>query len=142
MARTKKVREGGKWQAYNTDAPDCSSGSELGDMSDHSDSGSDLGDMSDLESEIDSSSRHAADPVSNEMGMDAEVAGTASTRDLDRWGPEAAAFIRSDSGIGEEWVGHRPLGKGGFGLAGLWVKKDEDGRGVAVFHTLSSQCGA
>lgn len=50
------------------------------------------------------------------------------------WGNVAAKFIKSPPGgcLQGNWIGVRPLGKGGFGLAGLWEKRNEDGRVVDV----------
>ena len=130
MARTKKPEKNGKWKEYDT-GPSSS------------DTGTDAGEVSELESEINTSSTYAEDPFDNEALSYAKVAGITTRRDRERWSPEAAAFIRSDSGIGhgEEWVGKRPLGKGGFGMAGLWQKRGDGGRPVAVCNPLSNQCG-
>ena len=60
-----------------------------------------------------------------------EPEGRASLGDPHRWRKDKeydAEFINSPSGIGSTWIGRRPLGKGGFGIAGLWEKYDQDGR--------------
>lgn len=44
----------------------------------------------------------------------------------------ATEFIRSKSGLEGNWVGIRPLGKGGNGIAGLWERRDDAGRLVKV----------
>lgn len=59
--------------------------------------------------------------------------GVASAADLELWTRPAAEFIRSGIGsIGSsnDWIGKRPLGEGGFGLAGLWERLGEDGTPV------------
>lgn len=61
--------------------------------------------------------------------------GIANADDLELWTLPAAEFIRSGIGLIEsqdDWVGKRPLGQGGFGLAGLWERLDEDGTPVDV----------
>ena len=66
---------------------------------------------------------------------DEEVEGEASAEDIRLWESKAAKFIRSRSGIDEGpgiWVGRRPLGVGGFGVAGLWEKLDGEGYVVDV----------
>lgn len=54
--------------------------------------------------------------------------------DLMKWGEVvgAAEFIRSTSGLEGNWVGIRPLGKGGNGIAGLWEFRDENGQPTKV----------
>ena len=61
--------------------------------------------------------------------------GIANADDLALWTQPAAEFIRSGIGLVDssgDWVGKRPLGQGGFGLAGLWERLDEDGNPVDV----------
>lgn len=61
--------------------------------------------------------------------------GVATPDDLDIWTLPAAQFIRSEIGTvqgSDDWIGQRPLGEGGFGLAGLWERLDEDGTAVDV----------
>ena len=56
--------------------------------------------------------------------------GNPSIADYRLWTQAAAQFIRSDSGLEDSdsmWIGKRPLGKGGFGMAGLWEKYDAEG---------------
>lgn len=67
-----------------------------------------------------------------EPGVDA--VGVPQAGDIELWGsrPGAAEFIRSRSGLEEDWIGVRPLGKGGCGIAGLWEVRGDDGRVVKV----------
>lgn len=77
-----------------------------------------------------------------DMGEYNQVIGSATAADLAIWAREAATFIRSDSGLGDEWVGRKPLGKGSFGIAGLWARLDCDGRLVEVclqLHVMLSR---
>lgn len=63
------------------------------------------------------------------------VVGLTSIEDLTFWTRAAAQFIRSSAGITgspDVWVGKRPLGEGGFGLAGLWEKIDPAGNVMDV----------
>jgi hypothetical protein len=63
------------------------------------------------------------------------VIGAVSMDDVTLWTRPAAEFIRSHSGITtspDVWVGRYPLGKGGFGMAGLWEKIDPEGNVVDV----------
>lgn len=59
-----------------------------------------------------------------------EPIGRVEEEDLQKWGKVdgAAEFIRSTSGLEGNWVGIRPLGKGGNGIAGLWEFLDENGQ--------------
>ena len=51
------------------------------------------------------------------------------------WEHPVAQFIASPIGGGlEGWHGKRPLGKGGFGLAGLWQKLDENSQVIQVLQ--------
>lgn len=65
-----------------------------------------------------------------DVGRDVEAVGIPDYRDMENWGSHkgAAEFIRSESGIETNWVGIRPLGKGGYGMAGLWEMRDDDGQ--------------
>lgn len=45
-----------------------------------------------------------------------KAAATAEASDYAKWEPAAAEFIKSYSGLGNGWVGKRPLGAGGFGM--------------------------
>ena len=63
-----------------------------------------------------------------------EAVGTPTVEDYEYWGQTegAAEFIRSRSGLEENWVGVRPLGKGSYGVAGLWELRGDDGDVVKV----------
>lgn len=61
--------------------------------------------------------------------------GDPETPDLERWGAVSGApeFIRSAAGLVDGgWIGVRPLGKGGNGIAGLWEMRDGDGGVIKV----------
>ena len=67
--------------------------------------------------------------------------GIPSIVDYNLWRPQAAQFIRSESGIEDEepgWVGKRPLGRGSFGMAGLWEKYDREGNVLDVSVLVGS----
>lgn len=50
-----------------------------------------------------------------------------------KWGWETAQFISSQNGDGTgQWRGVRPLGKGSFGIVGLWEKVNNNGEVVDV----------
>lgn len=49
-----------------------------------------------------------------------------------KWGWRMVEFVRSDHGYEDGWIGVKPLGKGSFGRAGLWEKRDEHGKVVDV----------
>ena len=58
-------------------------------------------------------------------------------RDQEAWEPLLAGYIRSGAedihgGIGSRWRGIKPLGKGGQGMAGLWERRDIQGRVAEV----------
>ena len=61
-----------------------------------------------------------------------DALGEVEDEDLKKWEPDAAEFIRSTSGLEENWVGIRPLGKGGNGIAGLWELRDDNGQTMKV----------
>ncbi|KAL8710784.1 MAG: hypothetical protein Q9225_007232 [Loekoesia sp. 1 TL-2023] len=57
--------------------------------------------------------------------------GFASEEEITKWGARMARFIRSpydDSDDAAGWYGLKPLGKGGFGMAGVWEKRDINGQ--------------
>ncbi|KAL8834334.1 MAG: hypothetical protein Q9170_003788 [Blastenia crenularia] len=59
--------------------------------------------------------------------------GFASEVEIEKWGRRMARFVRSpydDSADAAGWYGMKPLGKGGFGMAGLWEKRDLNGEVV------------
>ena len=61
--------------------------------------------------------------------------GLANKTDIEKWGIQMARFIRSpfdDTDDAEGWHGLKPLGKGSFGIAGLWEKRDVDGKVIDV----------
>lgn len=58
--------------------------------------------------------------------------GWAEVEDISKWKKGAAEFIRSTSGLDGNWVGIRPLGKEGNGIAGLWEWQDENGQTTKV----------
>ncbi|KAI9729282.1 MAG: hypothetical protein M1834_006953 [Cirrosporium novae-zelandiae] len=62
-----------------------------------------------------------------EADSDEEVVGVPNIAAQTAWGGEAAELIASPAGMGGGWVGDKPLGRGGFGLVALWVKRDENG---------------
>ena len=61
-----------------------------------------------------------------------KAAVTASVGDYYKWDTAPAESIRSCSGFGSGWDGKRPLGLGGFGMAGLWEKRDNNGTVIEV----------
>lgn len=74
-------------------------------------------------------------PQPYDAGPRESVYGIPTPDDLALWTMSAAQFIRSQAGINDgdlAWVGKRPLGQGGFGLAGLWEKIDSEGNVVDV----------
>ena len=63
-----------------------------------------------------------------------EPIGRVEEGDLRLWGKKdgVADFIRSTSGLEGNWIGVRPLGKGGNGIAGLWEWRDDNGQTTKV----------
>ena len=61
-----------------------------------------------------------------------EAFGSPEKTDTQIWSRQEAQFIRSKSGLEENWIGIRPLGKGGYGVAGLWEMRGNDGELVKV----------
>lgn len=83
---------------------------------------------------------HGSDPVETyDLALNHKAAATAKASDYAKWDIAPAEFIRSDSGLGNGWVGKRPLGAGGFGMAGLWEKLD--GNGAVVEQMVIKQMG-
>lgn len=62
--------------------------------------------------------------------------GFAGEEEIEKWGSRMARFIHSPASdldldtVG--WHGIKPLGKGSFGMAGLWERKDIDGEVIDV----------
>lgn len=81
-----------------------------------------------------------SDPVeAYDVAWNQKAAATAKGSDYEKWGTAPAEFIRSYSGLGNGWVGKRPLGAGGFGMAGLWEKRD--GNGTVIEQMVIKQIG-
>lgn len=81
---------------------------------------------------------YSQDVATYDVGRGVKSVGTPQAEDIEYWGSTkgAAHFIRSHSGLGEDWIGVRPLGKGGYGLAGLWELRGDDGQIIKVrIHT-------
>jgi hypothetical protein len=52
-----------------------------------------------------------------------------------KFGRDSAKFLATHVGFEDnelEWRGERPLGRGGFGLVGLYVGRNKEGRDVKV----------
>lgn len=95
--------------------------------------------LSDQERDLSDQERDESDPV-EDYDVAWRAAVSANSRDYENWGIDPACFIRSYSGLGHEWVGRRPLGAGGFGMAGLWEKHDDDG--TVIEQMVIKQIGA
>ncbi|KAL8644835.1 MAG: hypothetical protein Q9210_007046 [Variospora velana] len=71
--------------------------------------------------------------------------GEAGEDEVAMYGERLAKFIRSDlygkrdAPDASAWYGVKPLGRGGFGMAGLWEKRDENGE--VVDHLVVKQIG-
>ena len=77
-----------------------------------------------------------------DVGPGVEAQAVPNARDLEYWGwfgEKIPRFIRSQSGIEGNWVGIRPLGLGGMGVAGLWELRGDDGQMVEVKFAFVSQ---
>lgn len=80
-----------------------------------------------------------SDPVeAYDVAWNQKAAATAKVSDYEKWDTAPAEFIRSYSGLGSGWVGKRPLGAGGFGMAGLWEKYDGNGTVIEVNNIFST----
>ena len=88
----------------------------------------------DIDKGYDSDSVEAYDVTWNQ-----KAAVTAKDSECEVWGTAPAEFIRSYSGLDNSWVGKRPLGAGGFGMAGLWEKRDGNGTIIEVNRTFSTR---
>ena len=77
---------------------------------------------------------YSQDVATYDVGRGVEAVGTPQAEEIEYWGSTkgAAEFIRSRSGLEEDWVGVRPLGKGGYGIAGLWELQGDDGQIIKV----------
>lgn len=57
-------------------------------------------------------------------------------RDFEKWGESLTKFVRSPFGprgfLGGGWQGVKPLGRGGFAMAALWERTNEDNDTVDV----------
>ena len=85
-------------------------------------------------SESEASTCYSQDVAEYDVGRFDKAVGAPQIDDIERWGNAdgAAAFITSHSGLEGNWVGVRPLGKGGYGIAGLWELRGEDGQVIKV----------
>ena len=76
---------------------------------------------------------HHSDPVeAYDVAWDQKAAAPANASDYEKWDTAPAEFIKSNSGLGSGWLGKKPLGAGGFGMAGLWEKRDDNGTVIEV----------
>lgn len=92
-------------------------------------------------SHSETSTCYSQDVTNYDVEPGLEAVGTPQAQDIEYWGSNtgAAEFIRSQSGLETDWVGIRPLGKGGFGIAGLWEIRGDDGQTMKVrIHTRQS----
>lgn len=85
-------------------------------------------------SDSDASTCYSQDAEAYDVGRRFKAVGTPKAKDIEYWGSVkgAAEFIRSRSGLKGNWVGVRPLGKGGNGIAGLWELRGTDGQVIKV----------
>ena len=88
----------------------------------------------DEETDSEEENSSSDNPEDYDARTDQSVLGPPRREDVLRWGSEIAQFIRSESGLEERWVGRRPLGQGGYGTAGVWEKRDSNGRVIDVRH--------
>ena len=80
-----------------------------------------------------------SDPVeAYDVAWNQKAAAPANASDYEKWDTAPAEFIRSSSGLGSGWLGKRPLGAGGFGMAGLWEKRDDNGTVIEVNKAYST----
>ena len=87
----------------------------------------------DLESsDSETSTRYSQESGTYDVGQDIRAVGTPQTGEIENWGQPQTLFIRSSSGLEENWVGVRPLGEGGNGMAGLWELRGQDGQVIKV----------
>ena len=84
-------------------------------------------------SDSETSTCYSKDVAAYDARRDDEADVIPYAKDIEYWGSvEFAKFIRSRSGLDGNWVGVRPLGEGGNGIAGLWELRDDDGQAVKV----------
>ena len=82
---------------------------------------------------------YESDPVeAYDVLWNQKAAAPANASDYEKWDTAPAEFIRSSSGLGSGWLGKRPLGAGGFGMAGLWEKRDDNGTVIEVNEAYST----
>ena len=80
-----------------------------------------------------------SDPVeAHDVAWNQKAVAKAKVSDYEKWDTAPAEFIRSYSGLGSGSVGKRPLGAGGFGMAGLWEKYDGNGTVIEVNNITST----
>lgn len=65
---------------------------------------------------------------------------TVNDWDFEKWGESLTKFVRSPFGpegfLGGGWQGVKPLGRGGFAMAALWERTNEDNDSVDVCRLL------
>ena len=84
-------------------------------------------------SDSETSTCYSQSPAAYDVRLDGEADEIPHAEDTEYWSSaEATKFIRSRSGLDGNWVGVRPLGEGGNGIAGLWELRDDDGQTVKV----------
>ena len=84
-------------------------------------------------SDSETSTCYSKDATAYDVRRDEEPDVDPPAEDIEYWRSEKAAkFIGSRSGLDGNWVGVRPLGEGGNGIAGLWELRDHDGQTVKV----------
>lgn len=72
------------------------------------------------------------DPMPYDVPKGTSIRGTPRPGDEARVGLVWAEFLRSAHGYEDGWVGRKPLGMGSNGMAGMWEKRDGEGRVVDV----------
>ncbi|KAI4116391.1 MAG: hypothetical protein LQ345_003177 [Seirophora villosa] len=88
---------------------------------------------------------HRDNPAWDVKDRKQKLEGEAREDDIQMYGDRLAKFIRSDlysrkdAADAAAWYGIKPLGRGGFGMTGLWEKRDEDGQ--VVDHLVIKQIG-
>ncbi|KAL8957775.1 MAG: hypothetical protein Q9193_005040, partial [Seirophora villosa] len=88
---------------------------------------------------------HRDNPAWDVKDRKQKLEGEARADEIRMYGNRLAKFIRSDlysqkdAADAAAWYGIKPLGRGGFGMTGLWEKRDEDGQ--VVDHVVIKQIG-